>query len=124
MPGIVKVASIMWIVFGGLGVVGQLMQLGGGFRPQSLIGLAISVAFIVAGVQTISGRAKDVLGNGIGSIVLGGLGLVLIMLAAAVLGMHLVVLIGVVNSGGLITAGILALAGRSGYRDWRAQTVI
>jgi hypothetical protein len=66
MPGTVKAAAIIWIVVGALGALGQLLSLGaGGFRPQSIVHLAIAVAFIVAGVQTISGKAKDTLGNGI-----------------------------------------------------------
>lgn len=125
MPGSVKTAAILWIVFGGLGVLGQALSLvGGGFQARSLISLAISVAFVIAGIQTISGKAKDTLGNGIGSIVLGGLGLILILVAMAALGLHYVVLIGLLNSGGLVLAGILALVGRAGYKEWRGQTVM
>ena len=125
MPGSVKTAAILWIVFGGLGLLGQLMSLAsGGFGTRGILGLVISVAFVVAGIQTISGKAKDTLGNGIGSIVLGGLALLLIMLAAAAVGLHWTVLLGMLNSGGLVLAGILALVGRAAYREWRAQTIV
>jgi len=127
MPGSVKTAAILWIVFGGLGVLGQLFSLmSGGFRGTGIFALAVSVAFVVAGIQTISGKAKDTLGNGIGSIVLGGLGLLALLFVAFSfrgLAVGAILLIGMVNTGGLVLAGILALSGRGGYREWRAATV-
>lgn len=127
MPGSVKTAAVLWIVFGGLGVLGQLFSLmSGGFRGTGIFALAISVAFVIAGIQTISGKARDVLGNGIGSIVLGGLGLLALLFVAFSfrgLAVGVILLVGMVNTGGLVLAGILALNGRSGYREWRAATI-
>ena len=127
MPGSVKTAAVLWIVFGGLGVLGQLFSLvGGGFRGTGIFALAISVAFVIAGIQTISGKARDVLGNGIGSIVLGGLGLLALLFVAFSfrgLAIGVILLIGMLNTGGLVLAGVLALTGRSGYREWRAATI-
>jgi len=122
MPGTVKAAAILWIIVGSLGLLGQLMALGN-FRPQSFVAIAIAIAFIVAGVQTISGKARDTLWNGIASIVIGALNcglLLFITLGMGGLG-PVVLLSGLPVALGLIVAGILALVGRAGYRAWRSQ---
>ena len=124
MPGVVKAAGIIWIVVGGLGLLGQLMSLGAGFRPQNILGLAIAVAFLVCGIQTVMGKAKDTLGNGIGSIVIGllnggFLGYAASNLPSAMAGAMM--LFGAPVVLGLLVGGILALVGRTGYKEWRAQ---
>jgi hypothetical protein len=124
MPGVVKAAGIIWIVVGALGVLGQLLSLGGGFRPQNIAGLVISVAFLIVGIQTITGKAKDTLGNGIGSIVIGLLnGAFLVYVTSALPGAlaGVALLFGAPVVLGLIAGGILALAGRARYKEWRIQ---
>jgi hypothetical protein len=84
-------------------------------------------------VQSVTGTAKDTLGNGIGSIIfaaiLGGLAILLLVVvvgARAVgapttptwLGLLGMVVYGLAAAA-LLVAGILALAGREGYRAYR-----
>jgi hypothetical protein len=89
----------------------------GGLCTGLFIGL-IGGAFIFVGIQTILGIAKDTLGNGIGSIIFG------VLNGGAGLGQALTkeyfqsavsFLCGI----GLLTAGVLALVGRDGYKRWR-----
>ncbi len=124
-PGVVTAAAVLWIIFGALGLLGQLMTLTRGVRPQAMVGLAIAVAFIVAGVQTISGKAKDTLGNGIGAIVIGVLNvgfLFYLMTVAPRFMAGAILLTGAPVALGLVVGGILALVGRQGYREWRNAT--
>lgn len=121
----VTAAAVLWIIFGALGLLGQLMSLTRGMRPQALVGLAIAVAFIVAGVQTISGKAKDTLGNGIGAIVIGALNVVFLLYLVGVAPRFMagaVLLVGAPVALGLVVGGILAPVGRQGYRAWRGAT--
>ena len=97
--------------------------------------LTIGIAFLSCGIQTVTGKAKDTMGNAIGSILLGGV-LLLAGLAIAVFGVmgnkaggpgpgmpKEVMFIAGIIAGFLglflVIAGIMALAGRSGYREWR-----
>jgi hypothetical protein len=150
IPGAVRAAGIIWIVFGGLILLNFVVQLlvlltvnpqgqrGGAFVAGNFCGVLfmglVGGAFVNAGIQSLSGAAKDTLGNGIGSIafgvIIGGLAGVLLIgiLGATAAGaqpgelMWIVVLALLINSLaaiGLLVAGILALVGREGYREYR-----
>jgi hypothetical protein len=144
IPGSVRAAGIIWTVFGTLILlnfaVQALMQLA--LAPPEQRGQAMGVTmcggllvalfgggFILVGVQTLTGTAKDTLGNGIGSIIfaalIGGLAAILLVVlvgtraAGVQTGPGWVLVLAVVINGAaavaLLAAGILALAGREGY---------
>ena len=144
-PASVRTAGIIWIVMGGLilvnaGVnflitVGAAAAAGPGGGPQAaggMCGVALAAlfgaAFIVVGVQTIKGTAKDTLGNAIGSFVFGllngGAGM-LVILAGLAIGRGLAILfvvlggISLIAGVALLAAGVLALVGRENYKTWR-----
>jgi hypothetical protein len=145
-PLLVRIAGIIWIVFGCvillnaavslLVSLGQAAPRGGaeaaGRATGSMCGVAVILlfggAFILVGVQSIRGTAKDTLGNGIGSIVFGFLNLgcgLMLMLGGAMAGggAGVVILIGsaisLLAGVGLLAAGVLALIGRDAYKTWR-----
>jgi hypothetical protein len=145
-PGVVKAAGVIWIGVGSLSLINMMAtfalagQNPGAANPASgccpgLIGLA----FLVCGYQTVTGKATDTLGNGVGSMVLGLLQLgiaALVGLGGALLGQNggaqapqalppvvFLVIAGFVGVLGatLVLAGVLALSGRSAYREWRRE---
>lgn len=142
-PGIVRAAGIIWICVGALELVNAALTLvlaGVNQNPGGASGVCCSggvgIAFLMCGMQTVTGKAKDTLGNGIGSIALGVLLLgagVLIGFGGAFLGANpganqngpppeLFIIIGAITAVlglTLILAGTLALVGRSRYREWR-----
>jgi hypothetical protein len=127
LPGAAVAASIMWIIYGGLALIGNLAALGasgGKMGTGGILGIGIAVAFLVAGIQTIMGKAKGMLGNGIASIVLGALvSIAFLLLGALIRGFKAppaLLLVGVLFGGMLITAGILACVGNKAYKDYRA----
>ena len=78
---VVMIAGIIWIVVGSLVplmillsilvlITGGQAKANGGFSGGKLL-FWIGVAFLVVGVQSLRGSARDTLGNGIGSIFLG-----------------------------------------------------
>ena len=97
-----KIAGIIWIAYGSLGLLSNLVSLaltaGQGMGPNicgTVVGILIAAAFLFVGVQTVKGTAPGTLGNGIGSLIIGVLQL---------------------TCGGLILAGggILAAGGGGG----------
>jgi hypothetical protein len=140
-PKVVRIAGVIWIVFGSLILLNSAVNLlvtfstaaGGGAQTGdrvfvALLAMLIGAVFIHAGLQSTRGTAKDTLGNGIGSIIfaglIGGAG-VLLLLGSLVVG-GTVGLIGAVLGGinllngvGLLAAGVLALLGRHAYKAWR-----
>jgi hypothetical protein len=130
IPGIVKAAGIIWIVVGAVALMNLAVLLlftfvlaagGGNSLPFAgivvcagpIIGL-IGGVFIHVGIQTVGGKARDTLGNGIGSIILGALDSARVMIYIAK-GELLFGLLDSIVAGGLILAGILALVGRHDY---------
>jgi predicted Ser/Thr protein kinase len=128
MPGIVRAAGIIWILFGTLSVaLGSLMLLVLSVKPSAiqpvhleLFSLVVSpeifalgsvvfgVGFIVAGTKTLRGTVADTLENGLGSIFFGILfGGIAFNTAGGPVGF------------GFVVAGILALVGRLEYKAWR-----
>lgn len=132
-PGNVLVARIIWIVFGSLIVaylvVTLLLMLGAPLaaRGDSLFETVVcttiligffGAAFILVGVQSVKGTARDTLGNGIGSIIFG----VLYLAGAAfqaIVGQPIQGAFTFVAGCGLIAAGVFALVGRNDYKAWR-----
>jgi hypothetical protein len=77
-----------------------------------------AAAFLYVGVQTLRGTARDTLGNSIGSIAFGLLnicgGVVNFTANQALNGV-----VGLACGGALLLAGVLGLAVRGQYKDWR-----
>lgn len=127
-PGTVTAAAIMWIIYGGLSLLANLVSLANPHVGMStFLGIGIAILFLGGGIQLLSGKARGVLGLGITSIVLGGL----VLLACLVLGgliheLHaaagLLAVIGVVFGGYLIVAGILGCSGNTKYKQWIYST--
>jgi hypothetical protein len=142
-PILVRVAGVLWLCFGSIGLLGAILgfvlntqQAGGGAGKSSPVpnccGMLIPIVFLHVGLQTVQGKAKDTLGNGIGSIVfgmfylavagvfiflennafagkgLGGLGMVVGLIAG---------LFGLL----LLLAGTMALVSRTQYKAWRRE---
>ncbi|MDB5312028.1 MAG: hypothetical protein JWO38_6230 [Gemmataceae bacterium] len=137
-PIAVKIAGIVWIGFGILEFMGAAFSLatagmnaGAGGPVGGCCPGLIGVAFLVCGYQTVAGTAKDTRGNGIGSILLGLLQVV-VGVAIGVLGLGpknqgnndpavlivIAIFLGVLGTT-LIVAGALALSGRTAYKEWR-----
>ncbi len=145
-PAMIRVAAIVWILFGCLilvnGGVSLIVQFtmqaqngpaaAGGAAIGGACGMAVvllfGVGFILVGVQTLRGTAADTLGNGIGSIVFGllnlgcgGAALTSGLVAggqAAIMGLISGV-ISLIAGVGLVAAGIVVLVGRTSYLAWR-----
>lgn len=127
-PGSITAAAIMWIIYGGLSLLGNLLSLGNAHvGMQTFIGFAIAFAFLVGGIQLIGGKARGALGLGITSIILGALVLIACLaLGSLVRGMGaasgVLAVIGLIFGGYLIVAGILGCSGNAKYKAWRATT--
>jgi hypothetical protein len=87
----------------------------------ALIGL-FGGAFIFVGIQTVGGWARDVLGNGIGSLIFGG-AIVLFGLGVLAQGgpFALVGVVVMVIGFPLVGAGICALSARNAYKRRRRE---
>jgi hypothetical protein len=142
--GKVLAAGIIWIVFGCLSIAGALIQMMlvfvgqadprpgpggalGAFAVRALsscgilCGALFGAVFIHVGFQSIRGTAKDVLGNGIGSIIFGVLytAIALILpLQAEDLSLLVVAFLSFLALA-LYLAGVLALVARSEYKAFR-----
>jgi hypothetical protein len=137
-PKLVIAAGIIWVVVGALGVLSLAVSVAMAFGnqvPDLARGLSppmgaflIPVLFLFFGMKSVSGIARNTVVYGVGSFVLGvfemGVGLMLLAGGIAVRAEQatiagdmgiLVTLFGTAH----IVAGILALAGRASYRDWR-----
>ena len=130
MPAAVLWAGILWIVYGVLQLVGIVLNMLSPpvNLPQIGCTLLFGIAFLFVGYQTVTGTAKDTLGNAIGSLILG---LLVALLAVMILagGQQLQIdprvrlaaaISAALSAALLIVAGVLALAGRADYRAWRS----
>jgi uncharacterized protein DUF4339 len=119
VPGLARAAGILWCVFGLLTLVLILAM----SEPLSaaLVGL-FGGAFIFVGIQTVGGWARDVLGNGIGSLVFGG-AIMLFGLGVLTQGGPFALVGVVVMAIGfpLVGAGICALSARNAYKRRRRE---
>ena len=136
-PNIVMFAGLIWMGVGALGMVSSFLSMGMNPNNQAAspggacCPALFAFAFLYCGYQTVTGTAKDTRGNAGGSILFG----MLQVLVAGFIGFggfgagnpqqpaEVVVVAGVVGlmGGSLILAGILALAGRTDYLEWREQ---
>jgi hypothetical protein len=146
-PQMVKTAGVIWIVVGCMLLLnlvallvisfvfaanmnGQAANVNGQ-AAAGVVGGLICVAFIVGlfgaaflyvGNQTVRGTARDTIGNSIGSIVFA-----LFQFAGAagngISGRFVQSGVSAVGGTLLLTAGVLALAGRSQYKLWRKVQV-
>lgn len=138
-PGSAKAAAILWIIVGALGLVGGLLSLANA-NLQTVVQILVALAFLITGIQTLSGSVSGILGAGIASIILATIGLIA-GLAVVVFGGAvaaggaggagggaagaggLVMLVGILMLIGptmLMIAGILACVGNKKYKLWRA----
>jgi hypothetical protein len=123
-PKVVKIAGIIWIVFGCLNLLSVsafvfLLVTGlADYAVGRMFGsLLVSAAFIYVGQQSIRGTAHSTVGNGIGSVLWGSFNLIVGGLQA-VPGQIIGVGISFLGGVALIAAGILALVGRNDYKAW------
>jgi hypothetical protein len=127
----VQIAGWIWLVIGSLSLFTNLLTFvltapqGAG---SPLFGAIIGAVFCHVGLQSVQGKAKDTLGNGIGSLILGllqgGLGIFLAVGAPLLVGQNVLIAgilggIAILGGSGLIAAGVLALIGRKRYKAWR-----
>jgi hypothetical protein len=106
----VRAAGIIWIAFGCL-ILPFVLPMS---NPASMfLVAAFGAAFIFVGAQTTSGRARDVIGNGIGSLVFG--------FSAMTGGATMLPWGAVLSVIGLplFAAGVCALIGRNEFKNWR-----
>jgi hypothetical protein len=136
MPGTVLTAGILWILFGSFLIIYMGINLLAVFTvpmhrdpglQRGFVGVATCVsilvglfaaAFLFVGLQTVRGTARDTLGNGIGSLIFGAL-LLSDGVAQGLKGVYVPMLLSFLGCCGLLTAGVLALVGRSAYREYR-----
>lgn len=144
-PGIVMAAGVIWIAVGSLAFINGILSVvmaganaangGGGANAGSpCCGIIIAIAFISCGYQTVTGKAKDTLGNSIGSMVMGliylAVGIGFALIGAGVFGNvnalpiapEAIIVVAILT--GLMgtaheAAGVFALIGRRAYREWR-----
>lgn len=118
-PASITTACILWIIYGGLGILGGVITL----RASAGVGgfqIVFGLAFLVTGFQVLMGKASSVLGSGIVCIILGALALVGGLGGAAAFASSLIAIIVLVNAGLLIAAGVLAIVGSGAYKQWIA----
>jgi predicted Zn finger-like uncharacterized protein len=136
-PISVLVAGVIWVVYGGVLLLGTLELFSEGVKlvvhedrqhagPMRTIVVcvsvfvgAIAVAFIGMGVQSIRAASRDILWRSVVSIIFGVLGL-LSAAAQLLMGNVLVGIMGFIMGAGLILAGVLALQARYAYKRWRS----
>jgi hypothetical protein len=132
-PLTVQIAGVLWIVFGVIKILDAVLMtammgdqannpnkaaappMGGLFG----CGFLVAVAFIVVGYQSFHGTAKDTLGNGAGSIILGLLAGAASVFMNRAPGNDIELAVGMAFGLGLIFAGVLAIVGRTDYKRWR-----
>jgi tellurite resistance protein TehA-like permease len=133
-PRTVLIAGIVWIVFGGILLVVFLAFVFDKFLGHhrrahrvefetviaSLLLATIGAVFIRMGVRSVRGTASDSLGYGSVSAVFGflyiGCGLLIAEGAE-----YMAAAGGLFLGSSLLTAGILAIVGRSAYKAWREK---
>lgn len=118
-PVVVTVAAILWIVLGSLGIIGEIVAMRLGFKPSALMRLAVAVAFLMAGINTLRGTARGVVAASVGALIFGALALsVVLSLTTKV---PVLMLTGLILAAIYIASGVLGLVGKAGYRAWKAS---
>jgi hypothetical protein len=114
-------AAILWIVYSSVAVAGNLL-VGPGILAL-VVGELVAIAFLATGIRTLSGSPHSVFVGGILSIVWGALILITFLIGVAVADETAIrvvlVVLGLLVSGTLITAGILACVGDAKFKPWR-----
>ena len=116
LPGAAKAAGIIWVITGALVLLRGLVTLISNLHSLAFalgsiaIPAIFGIAFISVGVATTRGKAAGTLVNGIGSVVLGSMAVIL-----GLGGMYYFIPLGVA----LVAAGVLAITARGPYRKWR-----
>src|ERR1700704_5058440 len=123
IPGTVIIACVLWIIYGAFGLLGGLTIIAAS-KGTGATQLAIAAIFIISGIQVLMGKASGLMGTGIVCIVLAGIGLFAIYSINSALGERSmfpgwVMTIVMINSGILVTSGILAIVGNAKYKEWR-----
>ena len=133
-PASAKAAAIIWIIIGGLSLLGNGYQAaaGEGASIRIIVSICVTLAFLITGIQTLIGSVSSILGAGIASIILALIGLIAVLSIVLVggalfgggqggLGMLEMVVAGIMLIGPviLLAAGILACIGSTGYKRWR-----
>jgi uncharacterized membrane protein HdeD (DUF308 family) len=131
-PILIKLISTVWIIYGILLVLSAVVTSVSLFSNNAANnemeayvqwGILLSIcifafAFLYIGIQTLKGKAKDTLGNGIASIALAAFGLYSMLQQSDPGNIDVVALIpGVI----LLIAGIFALIGRAKYKEYVAN---
>lgn len=129
-PMSVRVGGILWIVYGCLGLISSVANLATGGQNANpatpICSVLVALAFLITGVQTVTGKVSDLLGAGIASIILGlitGAAGVFLLVSAkgnqvpqfAYLLLMVIGLLAIL----LISAGFLVIAGRTQFLEWR-----
>lgn len=125
LPGGAIFAAIVWVIFGALYLIGALMQLASG-RPQPIslmIALALGIVFTSGAITTFMGKAKSLLGPAIVAIIFGALTLLAMLFVGSLFrGLGgaggVVMLIGVVIGGLLLTSGIIGCITNKKYKEY------
>lgn len=139
-PAGVRIAGVIWIVLGALGLTAILIAISflfiaGGQGPVPDFcapGCVVTISLIslISGVQTVRGTSASLGGNAVGSICF-GLFFFFVMVSVFVGGVFpgreltALVLVGSLYSAvalALIAAGVLGLRGKSAYEAWREAT--
>jgi hypothetical protein len=130
VPGSVRAAGIIWVVFGSLlllssialAAVVLLGGLPGGLatfaRYVGPVVAALALAFLYVGIRSIRGKARDLVGSSIGSFAFGALYVVSGVLQLGA-GEPVAAGLSLVLGSGLVGAGVLALSGRARYKERR-----
>jgi hypothetical protein len=137
-PASVRAAGVLWIVFGGIGLLGVFLSFGvlvasaGRATGPNFCGVLIPVVFLIVGIQTVSGSINSMVGPAVASLVFGciylGLGALVAVLGVgaladarhiepAILVIAAMILVGLGIL--LVTAGTLALVGKDRYFLWK-----
>jgi hypothetical protein len=130
-PKTVLIAGILWIIFGGWGLLlgGLMIAAGGPFQsPVSFWSVVFGGACVYVGIHTVRGTARGMWGNAIGSIFFATFALIRAFSIVASLHPRQrpeYVIAGVLDAAatafaglGFLAAGILAFWGRHEYRFW------
>jgi hypothetical protein len=126
-PVLLTAAGYVWIGFGLLilatavflfAVVGAVQGGVPGAGCMPVFSLVVGIVFLHVGRQSINGAAKDTLGNGIGSMIIG-----LLQLGSGFTyyraGENLAAACQAFACAGLVVAGTLAVVARHDYLEWR-----
>ncbi len=125
LPGAAIFAAVIWIIFGAIYLLGALAQLAGRPQPLSLlIGLALGAVFLTGGIMTCTGKARSLLGPAITAIVVGSIGMIAMLVLGAVFsrafggGGGIIILIGVLITGLMLTSGIIGCIANRKYKEF------